>query len=192
MAFGGLKRGEKILFGIFLAIGVFAVISFILMEVIRSRMDKPMYPTTTHYDFSAEGLKGSEYAREARCTSCHRILRSGTNMSLNLDGIGSRRSFDYLINFLKNPEATYSSKTIDHGLAPKEAAYVAELPEEQQHAIAVFLSELRADPGSAVARAPEGQSGFIDEMLKVWAPDTWKTEYKDVREDAKSEEGESK
>lgn len=191
MASGGLKRGEKILFGIFALIGIFAAASFIMLEIIRARMDKPMYPTTTHYDFSAEGLRGSVLVRKSGCTTCHRALRNGTNMGLELDGIGSRHNFDYLLNFLKNPEATYPTKTVDHGPAPKGAAYVAELPEADLHAIAVFLSELKADQGSAVARSPDGRSGFVDEMVKVWAPGNWKSEYKDVRGETKNEEGES-
>jgi len=192
MASGGLKRGEKILFGIFVLIGVFAVASFVMLEVIRSHSDKPLYATTTHYDFSEEGLRGSVLVRKTGCTACHRALRNGTNMGLNLDGIGSKRSFDYLLNFLKNPEATYPTKTVDHGPAPKEAAFVSQLPEADLHAIATFLSELRADRGSAVARLPvEGRSGFIDEMVKVWAPGTWKSEYKDVREETKTEKEES-
>ncbi|MBI3901502.1 MAG: c-type cytochrome [Nitrosomonadales bacterium] len=189
MASGGLKRGEKILFGIFALIGVFAVASFVMLEIVRARSDKPMYPNTTHYDFSAEGLRGSVLVRKAGCLSCHRALRNGTSMGLELDGIGSKRSFQYLLGFLKNPEATYSTKTVDHGALPKGAAYVAELPEADLHALAIFLSELRADQGSAVARLPaEGRSGFIDEMVRVWAPDNWKSEYKDVRDEVKQQE----
>jgi hypothetical protein len=29
----------------------------------------------------------------------------------------------------------------------------------------------------------EGRSGFIDEMVKIWAPSAWKSEYHDVREE---------
>lgn len=193
MAFGGLKRGEKILFGIFAVIGVFAAASFVLLEVIRTKTDKPLYTTTTHYDFSEVGLQGSVLVRKGGCTACHRVLRNGTNMGLNLDGIGSKRSFEYLINFLKNPEATYASKTIDHGKAPKEAAYVAQMPEADLHAIATFLSELRADRGSAVARQlPEGGSGFVDEMVRIWAPGNWKSEYKDIREEENQNNNEVK
>jgi cytochrome c553 len=188
MASGGLKRGEKILFGVVALIGIFALASFVMLEIVRARMDKPMYATATHFDFSAEGLQGSSLFRYKRCTSCHRAVRNGTNMGLDLDGIGSRRTFQYLLNFLKSPEATYASKTIDHGAAPKEAAYVAELPDNELHAIAVFLSELRATRGSADAPLPPpGRSGFIDEMVRVWAPDNWKSDYQDVREEVKSE-----
>jgi hypothetical protein len=190
MANSSLKRGEKILFGVFALIGVFAIASLVMLEVVRAHMDKPMYPTTTHYDFSSEGLRGSTLFRKYECTDCHRALRNGTNMGLDLDGIGSRRSFQYLIDFLKKPEATYQSRTVDHGIAPKRAAFVAELPEEDLRLMAVFLSELRADPGSPAAQAPVGPSGFIDEMVKVWAPSNWKSEFKDVREEGKENSNE--
>jgi Cytochrome c len=184
MAKGGLKRGEKMLFGVIALICLFALASFVMLEVMRARSDKPMYASTTHYDFSEEGLRGSTLFRYKGCTSCHRALRNGTNMGLDLDGIGSRRSLQFLVDFLRDPEATYGSKTVDHGQAPKEAAKVALLPEAERHAIAVFLSELTATQGSVVARVPPtGRSGFIDEMVKVWAPDNWKSEHHDIREE---------
>jgi cytochrome c553 len=188
----GMKTGEKILFGIFGVFVVMAVIGFVAMEVVRARSEKPMYVTTTHFDFSPEGLRGSESFRRAGCTACHRAVRNGTNMGLDLDGIGSKRSLQYLISFLKNPQETYATATVDHGPAPKEAAYVSALPEEDLHAIAVFLSELRADRGSGDARRPPPErSGFIDNMLKMWAPEGWKTEFHDVREQPKSGDRES-
>ncbi len=190
MAKGGFKRGEKILFGVIALICVFALASFVMMEVIRARMDKPMYADVTHFDFSKEGLEGSALFRHKGCTACHRAVRNGTNMGLDLDGIGSRHDLTYLVNFLKDPEATYSTRTVDHGPgnSPKEAAYVARLPEVERHAIAVFLSELRASRGSPDAPAPPPErSGFIDEMVRVWAPENWKSEHQDVRDRAKSE-----
>ncbi len=184
MASGGLKRGEKILLGVVALICIFALLSFIMMEIYRARLDHPMYADATHFDFSAEGLTGSELFRHKGCTACHRAVRNGTNNGVDLDGVGSKRTLEYLLNFLKNPEATYAKQTVDHGPAPKEAAYVAELPEKERHAIAVFLSELRATRGSPDAPAPPPErSGFIDDMVKVWAPDSWKTEYRDVRSD---------
>jgi cytochrome c553 len=190
----GMKTGEKILFGIFGVFVVMAVIGFIAMEVVRAHSEKPMYVTTSHFDFSPEGLHGSELFRTAGCTACHRAVRNGTNMGLDLDGVGSRRSLQYLNSFLKNPQDTYGTATVDHGPAPKEAAYVSALPEQDLHAIAVFLSELRADRGSGNARQPPSErSGFIDNMLRMWAPEGWKTEFHDVREQPKSgaKEGEN-
>ncbi len=189
MATGGLKRGEKVLFGVVALLGVMAIVSFVIMEVIRARRDHPMYANATHFDFSEEGLKGSALFRHEGCTACHRAVRNGTNMGLDLDGIGSRRSLDYLANFLKNPEPTYASvsngaRTVDHGPG-KAAENVAALPEADRHALAVFLSELRATQGSPDAPLPPKEhSSFIDAMVKEWAPDWWKADHKDIRQEA--------
>ncbi len=188
MASGGLKRGEKILFGAVILLCVLAVISYVVMEIFRARSEassgKQWYENTTQYNFSEEGLRGSSLFRYRGCTSCHRAVRNGTNMGLDLDGIGSKRSFQYLSNFLKDPEATYETRTVDHG--PNKAAQgVARLPEDERHALAVFLSELRAVQGSPAARLPpEGRSGFVDEMVKDLAPEDWKNTHKDVRDEA--------
>ena len=188
MATGGLKRGEKVLFGVVALLGVMAVVSFVIMEVIRARMDHPMYANATHFDFSPEGLKGASLFRYKGCTDCHRAVRNGTNMGLDLDGEGSKRSRAFLDEFLKNPEPAYASvsngaRTVDHGPG-KAAAYVAQLPESDRRTLAVFLSELRANRGSADAPLPpEGKSSFIDAMVKEWAPDWWKADHKDVRQE---------
>ena len=104
-------------------------------------------------------------------------------MGLSLDGVGSLRTYEWLYNFLKNPEKTYGSATLDHGDAPKEAAYVARMPDDQLQAMARFISELKAEQGSASAPVPpDGRSEFIDNMVKTWAPKEWKEKYSDVRE----------
>lgn len=184
MASGGLKRGEKILFGGVAALCVLALILFVGMEIVRAKMDHPMYANTTHFDFSEEGLRGSSIFRYKGCTSCHRAVRNGTNMGLDLDGIGSKRSLQYLVDFLKDPEKTYGTRTVDHG-PNKAAAFASQLPEADRHALAVFLSELRAVQGSPDARLPPPEkSGFIDYMVREWAPESWKSGHKDVREEA--------
>jgi cytochrome c553 len=183
MKTSGLRLGEKILFGIAAAFVLFAVISFVAMEIYRIHSGKKMYAATSHYDFSPEGLNGSQRFRDLGCTSCHRAVRNGTNNGVNLDGIGSRRNLDYLIAFLHQPESTYGTQTMEHG-SNKGAAYVADLSDNDIHALAIFLSELKATQGSPDARLPsEGRSGFIDEMVKMWAPSTWKSQYHDVREE---------
>jgi len=185
MAISNMKLGEKLLFGGFALIGIMAFASWLVLEVVRSRLDKPMYPVL-QYNFSTEGMRGSELFRTAGCTICHRAMRNGTNMGLVLDGIGSKRTLEYLNKFLVDPEASYPGTTMDHG-PTKGAAFVAKLPQADLHAIAVFLSELRANPGSNASRLPPagGESKFIDEMVRMWAPDSWKSEYKDVREEVK-------
>lgn len=177
------KTGEKVLFAI---VGVFillATIAYVVLESVRMNSDKPMFESKTNFDFTAEGAKGSELFRLGRCTSCHRALRNGTNMGLSLDGVGSARSYDWIYNFLKNPEQAYDAKTIDHGPRPKEAYYVAEMSDADLKAIARFISELKAEQGSSSAPLPpEGRSEFIDSMVKMWAPTEWDAKYNDVRD----------
>ena len=193
MAKGSMKLGEKILFGIVALIFLFAVASYVMLETLRAHSTKPLYQITDHFNFTAEGKKGSMIFRKQQCTSCHKALRNGTNMGLDLDGIGSKRTLKYLYNFLKHPEQTYAAATIDHGPAPKEAAYVAKLPDADLHALAVFLSEDKADQGSADSPLPpKGRSSFIDDMVKVWAPNSWKSEFTDVRTEEKSNKKEAK
>lgn len=187
-----LKQGEKILFGIVGIFVVLATIGFVAMEAVRMTSDEPMFASKTNYSLSEEGHRGSRIFRESQCTACHRAMRNGTNMGLSLDGVGSKRSRDWLERFLRKPEQTYETATIDHGDAPKEAAYVMEMASADLSAIAAFLSELTAEQGSPSSpMPPEGRSDFIDSMVKTWAPDSWKEKYTDIREKAKpAEEGE--
>ncbi|OIO70009.1 MAG: hypothetical protein CO186_02330 [Zetaproteobacteria bacterium CG_4_9_14_3_um_filter_49_83] len=181
-----LKPGEKILFTVAGLFVVFAVIAFIIMQVVISKSDKPLFETKTHAELSEEGQLGSRLFRENGCTTCHRALRNGTNMgrTADLDGIGSRRTQEWLNAFLQSPESTYGSQTIDHGPGQRSAAYVSEMPKQDLHAIATFLSELISDQGSSSAAVPpKGDSPFIDSMVNTWAPKEWKEKYKDVRDD---------
>lgn len=178
-----LKQGEKILFGIVGVFLVLAVLSFAVLEAVRITSDKPMFESKTSFDLSSDGHRGSQIFRESQCTACHRAMRNGTNMGLSLDGVGSKRTVEWLERFLADPERTYETSTLDHGMRPKEAAYVSELPVSDRRALAVFLSELRAEQGSPSSPVPpEGRSEFIDNMVRIWAPPDWKEKYQDVRE----------
>ncbi|MCC6207084.1 MAG: cytochrome c [Gammaproteobacteria bacterium] len=178
-----LKQGEKILFGITIVFVVFAVIGYVALEAYRMQAEKPIFGVKTHYDLSDLGHKGSELFRASRCTACHRAMGNGTNMGLSLDGQGSKHSKEWIYDFLRDPEATYGSPTVDHGYPPKEASYVSSFEQDKLMAIATFLSELRADQGAASApMPPEGHSGFIDNMVGAFAPEDWKQKYQDVRE----------
>jgi len=144
-----------------------------------------MFPNDIHYNFSKEGGRGMHlFFRKGNCTDCHRALNSGTNMGpeVNLDGEGSKHSVKWLYDFLRTPEKIYHGRTLDHGKG-KAAAYVATMPDKELHAIAVFLSELKADSGSTVAPGPpQGRSHFIDSMVKDFAPPGWKDgKYRDMR-----------
>lgn len=183
-----LKTGEKVLFAI---VGIFiflAIVAYILLETYRISSDKPMFESKTNLNFTELAAQGSEKFRTSRCTSCHRALRNGTNMGLSLDGVGSLRTYEWLYSFLKEPERNYGAATIDHGESPKEAAYVAQMPDEDLKAIAKFIAELKSEQGSASAPLPpEGRSEFIDSMVKTWAPKEWDEKYGDIRDKPKTE-----
>ncbi|MFP5344090.1 MAG: c-type cytochrome [Gammaproteobacteria bacterium] len=173
-----LKPGEKILFAVFGVFFALALAGYVVLEVVRSQMDEPMFTSRTSFNLSAAGQRGSKLFREANCTACHRAMRNGTNHGVILDGAGSRRSLAWLEAFLRQPEANYPGATIDHGLPPKEAAYVAQLPPQDLHDIAVFLSELKAEQGSAMAaKPPEGSEGLARRLANTWAPQAWKDKY---------------
>src|SRR3569833_2458032 len=122
-----LKSGEKILLVTFGVFFVIAIAGYFALETLRIRSDKPEFVQRTHFDFSEEGKQGSLLYREARCSSCHRALRSGTSMSLVLDGIGSKRSVEWIESFLRDPEKIYGGPTLDHNTPPKKAAYVSSM-----------------------------------------------------------------
>ena len=178
-----LKQGEKILFAISVIFVIVAVIAYVAMETYRIRSPKPLFESKTSFELSPLGHKGSALFRLSGCTACHRAMRNGTNMGLSLDGVGSRRTHDWLNNFLHNPEEYYAAVTIDHGQPPKEAAYVASMSDEDLLALSTFISELKAEQGSVSAwMPPEGHSEFIDSMVGAFAPKEWKEKYRDVRD----------
>ncbi|MDQ6968652.1 MAG: c-type cytochrome [Mariprofundaceae bacterium] len=185
-----LKTGEKLLFIVAGAFVILASIAFGIMQYVMATSDKPIFEQHTHFDLSAVGEKGSAIYRHNACSECHRAMSEGTNMGNSLDGIGSRRSVAWLERFLIEPEKTYGHVTMDHGVRPKQAYYVALLPKPDIHDLAVFLSELKSDQGSSSSPVPpKGESPFIDAMVKTWAPDAWKEKYTDIRDKKPSNEG---
>ena len=182
-----MKKGEKIVFGIIALLVLITVVNFTVLESVRHNTDKPMYPILTHFDFSVDGLRGYQLYQQSNCYSCHRAVGNGTSMGLSLDGLGSKHDVNYFYSFLKQPEQTYGAKTMDHGAPPKDAAYVSALPDPDLRVMAIFLSELKADQGSSSSfEPPQGESSFINAMLDMWAPDGWRSQYKDIRDWMKS------
>ena len=177
-----MKKGEKIIIGVIVALFVVTAINFAVLEWVRHKSPRPLFPILTHFEFSGDGFRGFDLYRQSNCNNCHRAVGSGTSMGVSLDGLGSKHDVNYFYNFLKYPEKTYGAKTLDHGAPPKDASYVSELPDADLHAMAVFLSQLKSDQGSSSSfQPPEGDSGFINAMLDMWVPDSWKSQFTDVR-----------
>ena len=177
-----MKKGEKVLLGIIGLLVLITIINFFVLEWVRHNSEKPLFPILTHYEFSGDGFRGFDLYRKSNCNACHRSVGSGTSMGLSLDGLGSKHDVNYFYNFLKEPEKTYGAKTVDHGAPPKDAAYVSMLPDADLRAMAVFLSQLKSDQGSSSSfEPPKGESSFIDAMLDMWVPDSWRGQYTDIR-----------
>lgn len=188
-----MKKGEKILFGFVGLLVVITVINFTVLESIRRHSDKPMFPILTHFNFSEEGKRGYEIYQRSECYTCHKAVGSGTSMGVSLDGLGSKHDVNYFYNFLKTPEAVYGAKTMDHGAPPKDASYVSAMPDADLKAMAVFISELKADQGSSSSfEPPQGDSSFISAMVDMWAPDGWRLKFKDIRDWVKTKPQEEK
>jgi len=185
-----LKTGEKLLFIVAGAFIVLASIAFGIMQYVMATSDKPIFEQHTHFDLSEAGHRGSVIYRHQACSECHRAMSEGTNMGNSLDGIGTKYSVEWIENFLSEPEKNYDHVTMDHGKSPKQAYYVALLPKEDIHDLAIFLSELKSDQGSSSSPVPpKGESPFIDMMVKTWAPDAWKGKYTDIRDKKPVNEG---
>jgi cytochrome c553 len=182
-----MKKGEKILFGVIAFLVIVTVINFTVLESVRHHSSKPLFPILTHFVFSAEGERGYLVYQQNGCYTCHRAVGSGTSMGVSLDGLGSKHDLNYFMSFLKEPEKTLGTRTLDHGAAPKEAAYVSALPEQDLHEMAVFLSELKSDQGSSSSfEPPKGESSFIDAMVDMWTPAGWRSQFTDIRDWMKS------
>jgi len=178
-----LKTGEKLLFIVAGAFIVLATIAFGIMQYVMATSDKPIFEQHTHFDLSKVGQRGSQIYRHQACSECHRAMSEGTNMGNSLDGIGTKYNVEWIEAFLTEPEKNYNHVTMDHGASPKQAYYVSKLPKQDIHDLAVFLSELKSDQGSSSSPVPpKGESPFIDAMVNTWAPDAWKTKYKDIRD----------
>lgn len=178
-----MKKGEKILFGVIAFLVVVTVINFTVLETVRRNSAKPLFPILTHFVFSDEGQRGYLVYEQRGCYTCHRAVGSGTSMGVSLDGLGSKHDANYFYNFLKEPEKTLGSVTLDHGAAPKEAAYVSSLPDNELRQMSVFLSELKSDQGSSSSfEPPKGDSSFIDAMVSMWTPQNWRTQFTDIRD----------
>lgn len=178
-----MKKGEKIFFGLIALLLVITVVNFVVLEMVRHKSEKPLFPVLTHFDFSPAGLHGYQLYQQGNCYACHRAVGSGTSMGVSLDGLGSKHDVQYFLDFLKYPEKTYPARTLDHGAPPRDAAYVSSMPDADLQAIAVFLSELKSDQGSSSSfEPPKGESSFVNSMLDMWTPDGWRGQFMDIRE----------
>jgi len=135
-----LKRGEKVMFGIAVFVGIVAVAK----GVMQMRAAEPSRPRD-FYEWTEAGLQGHVLYRQMGCNSCHRALGVGEiGVAPVLDGEGTRRTLDWLERYFADPGALVPGTAHDGRLAPD----FRRLSAEERRLLAAFLFGLKASPGS--------------------------------------------
>ncbi len=126
-----LKAGEWIVLAGSGLIAAFAVLVGVLIYL------KPPPSEFTYLETEKTRIGEAIYRREA-CGSCHRINSTGPTYGPQLDGEGSRRSREWLADYLRNPRAGVGEKP--YRLAMPSYAH---LPPTDLEALVVYLEAFK-------------------------------------------------
>ena len=101
-------------------------------------------PIQFEYTETAATRQGEALYRREGCLSCHEIFGNGASYGPSLDGVGSKRDKQWLINYLKSPRQGVSAKPYRLKMPPYN-----HLPENELSLLAEYLMALRvaSDPG---------------------------------------------
>jgi len=127
-----LRTGEWIVVGGSVLIGTFAALVGALIHA------KPP-PVEFLYDESAASQQGEAVYRREGCGSCHQVFGNGATYGPKLDGVGSRRSADWLRAYLIDPRPGVGERPY----RVRMPAY-AGLPLRERDALVAYLQALRA------------------------------------------------
>jgi len=135
-----VKKGEKIFFSVSVVLAVLAVTS-----VIERKMRTDGGSIKDHYEWSDEGKKGYVLYKKSGCNSCHRALRTGEiGVAPVLDGVGTRRTEQWLQAYFNNPENQVPGSAHTGKLGPNFQL----LDNESKRLFVSFLKGLKSVPGS--------------------------------------------
>jgi cbb3-type cytochrome oxidase cytochrome c subunit len=126
-----LKTGEWVVLGGSLLIAAFAALVGVLIYL------KPP-PSEFKYAQTEQSRAGEALYRREACGSCHRIHSNGPTYGPQLDGEGSRRTREWLLDYLKNPRAGVGDKPY----RLRMPSY-AHLPPAELAALTEYLAALR-------------------------------------------------
>ncbi len=101
-------------------------------------------PIQFEYIETAVTRQGEALYRREGCLSCHEIFGNGASYGPSLDGVGSKRDKQWLINYLKSPRQGVSPKPYRLKMPPYN-----HLPENELDLLAEYLMALRvaSNPG---------------------------------------------
>ena len=145
-----MKLGEKLVFGF----AVVVMVAAVAKGVKFANTSDPHKPRD-YYEWNEASLKGHVLYRRLGCNSCHRALGVGEiGVAPVLDGEGTRRSFEWLQSYLKDPEVLVPGTAHKGGLGPDFRSF----DETEQALLAAFLFALKANPGSPNYPEPPQQA----------------------------------
>lgn len=135
-----MKLGEKIVF----AISAVVVLAAAGRGYQVITADKPSMPKH-YYEWDETGLEGHYLYRELGCKNCHRAMGTGeVGVAPVLDGVGTRRTSDWLRQYLTDPSTLVEGTAHDGSFAPDFRQY----DDEQRTLLTAYLSGLHANPNS--------------------------------------------
>jgi len=135
-----MKLGEKLMFGFAGVLSVAGVARGI--QVIQS--DEPAR-VRDYYEWTETALKGHELYRRSGCNSCHRALNTGEiGVAPVLDGTGTRRSVEWIGDYLTDPLSLVPGSAHDGSLGPDFRT----LDAAERELLSAFLFALKSAPGS--------------------------------------------
>ena len=143
-----LKLGERVVLftaGVLLVFGFFFWLAAItgVTDVMRVR---------DVYEGGFEADQGLALIKRYGCRNCHNILNDGEwGLAPGLDGIGSRRTYQWIRAYLEDPARQMEGKTLHNGSYGPD---FSELSGEDKDLIATFLFANKSMPGSANYGAP--------------------------------------
>jgi len=129
-----LRTGEWIVVVGSVLIGAFAALVGALIHA------KPP-PVEWLYDETAASRAGEAVYRREGCGTCHQVFGNGATYGPKLDGVGSRRSAEWLRAYLIDPRPGVG----DRPYRVRMPAY-AGLPQRERDALVDYLQALRAPP----------------------------------------------
>ncbi len=135
-----MKLGEKIVFG-FAAVVVIAAGARGYQVITAEQPSMPKH----YYEWDQTGLDGHYLYRELGCKNCHRSMGTGeVGVAPVLDGVGTRRTPEWLQQYLADPGSLVEGTAHDGSFAPDFRSY----DNAQRELLAAYLVGLRANPNS--------------------------------------------
>jgi hypothetical protein len=143
-----LKQGERVLF---FTAGVLLVFGFVFWLLAITGVTDVMRVRDV-YEGGAEADEGLALVKRYGCRNCHNVLNTGEwGLGPGLDGIGSRRTYQWIRAYLEDPARQMEGKTLHNGTYGPD---FSKLTPEEKDRIATFLFANKSLPGSANYGAP--------------------------------------